>query len=592
MARPDDMLTTQDVAAVLGVTSPRVRQMVDEGKLAPPVEFGLRTHLWHRVDVLAAKLIMDGQRVSRTAAVMPTMDTPLTRIHDQLINYSSLAHEHHLTHVRVWEGPAPEGPRIVVLIGDLRDSPGVVNSIERIVQVIDQQLLNRRGHDAVWFDYRPSALLTRDDKHRIHNVILRYDDDHSLHGHDVAPSWRPTTIAEVERVVGEAVECYPAEAYTPSTIDQWQRARQTVDVMHDSVGLTDAITAFRAMAEVSPEHSRAELAHIIRKILATIIREKLREIDDLIDGRRGWGPSWDDGITPPQAATIGTAPPWPTTFAARLVPPRLIPDDEAQLANYPDKYPWPTAPDEAAQAMPLLEQIRHWSADTGPFSGKSVEPIYYALKFVQRRLTTELQRADRDRADAYLPTYQPLLLRVMGNTDRRYLGQILSWDPSPIETPHHRELAAQFSTEDHERLEYGVDPWQRLVARLRGSELSQPEEFAVQWPNKPTTDRPPDEANLLADGGDEGRDRPVYVEGSDGRLNLLPRDPDRLYSGWSFGYGGSGPSALVNAISRYISQVDRTNGSWIPLAWIDDQVTHSRRDHLQINLGDLRRRIR
>jgi hypothetical protein len=344
------------------------------------------------------------------------------------------------------------------------------------------------------------------------------------------------------------------------------------------------------MTQVRTGHPRAELAATTRTILATMIRERLDRIDVLVTGRPGRKPSWRNGLTPTRPNAIGappSSPTWPTTFAARLVPPRLAPADEQELARYPDDYPWPSTPKEAARVKPAVEQLRHWSADTGQFGDEHDDTLHQAIDLARKRLVQAVRWVDPDFDDQ--PTYNALKLKIMGDTDRRYLEQI-AWDKSPVKTRHHRELEALFLAEHRDHLRFGFDPWHRLVATTK-PELGEPETFAVQWPTRPNPDRSSDDTTLLADGGIDGGDRPVYLQTPEGPLNLLPRDPAHVHIGWNFGYGGGGPSALTNAIGRYISLVDNTIHERLPYAWIDDQVTNSRREHLQINLGDLRRRI-
>jgi len=55
--------------------------------------------------------------------------------------------------------------------------------------------------------------------------------------------WRDYGVAEIERVVGAAVECFPERAYTKSIIEQWQRTHRVVQVRDDRFGLNELLRA-------------------------------------------------------------------------------------------------------------------------------------------------------------------------------------------------------------------------------------------------------------------------------------------------------------------------------------------------------------
>jgi hypothetical protein len=70
--------------------------------------------------------------VSSDPIAGPAEPRPLRRIHDEILEYRATA-ETAKAHLRIWRGPAAEGDRVVVLIGDLTDGPaGITNWIETI----------------------------------------------------------------------------------------------------------------------------------------------------------------------------------------------------------------------------------------------------------------------------------------------------------------------------------------------------------------------------------------------------------------------------------------------------------------------------
>lgn len=84
---------------------------------------------------------------------------------------------------------------------------------------------------------------------------------------------------------------------------------------------------------------------------------------------------------------------------------------------------------------------------------------------------------------------------------------------------------------------------------------------------------------------------PVYVEELDGTLRALPRQPSMIATDWNFGYSGSGPDSLVEAIMRTFAQTEAIDRQHLPYAWLDDQVRHSDEDSLRISIDQLRKRI-
>ena len=102
----------------------------------------------------------------------------------------------------------------------------------------------------------------------------------------------------------------------------------------------------------------------------------------------------------------------------------------------------------------------------------------------------------------------------------------------------------------------------------------------------------PDEAYIVANGG--GGDRAVYIELPDGQLDLLPRLPNpwtgRQWTGWNFGYDGTGPAHLERAISRTFEFVDEIDRDQFPSNWVYQQVCHSDKTHLRISVRDIRAR--
>jgi predicted DNA-binding transcriptional regulator AlpA len=591
MRSPHGVMTTRDVAGVLGVSVARVNQLVAEGKLPPPTELGPRAYVWQPADVDALRLAGEGQAVTFSSALVASAQQPLVRRYDVFMDYPT-ASDLSRAHIRVWEGPAAEGQRIVVLVGALEDHPvGIVNFIADIADLVDAVLLEGRGGHAIWFDYFPNAF-RMDDDHQVDNVILTVTSSRSeskgisLRTRRTSaaspdrgftrPGWSRASIAEVERVIGLPVECYPVGAYTESTIERWQRAGRQIAVEHDEAQLRPLLEALAFMDNVPATDGHARLASETCPELAQEVRLRLQVMEARV---------WEDGTRPPTYHVVER--PWPQLFAARLVPLTLSPRDEERLQHYPDHTPWPWSPEEFGRRRKLRAELRTWLIDCGEYGDKPEPSVHQAVEWAAGSLAYWLNVADPTFRESDHPDSAPRSFDVVGECDRHYLASV-RWNATTRDSPTHRELRAKFSSDVQSRLEFGLDPWLRLVARDTGNERSR-KRFAVDWPLRPPGSIP-DEALIVADGGLGSR--PVYIQLPDGKLDPLPRQPDPIANDWNFGYGGGGPGSLESAILRTIHLADGVPIEDLPHAWVDDQVCHSDKAHLRISVRDLRRRVR
>lgn len=57
------------------------------------------------------------------------------------------------------------------------------------------------------------------------------------------------------------------------------------------------------------------------------------------------------------------------------------------------------------------------------------------------------------------------------------------------------------------------------------------------------------------------------VRAADGRMALLPANPHSRGQ-WNFGYGGSGPGAMVGRIVRFVALIDGIGSAVVPAGWI------------------------
>lgn len=517
-----------------------------------PRETGLR---WHHPLVSATHPVPTADFAAPPA--------PLRRVADEVLDYP-VSRGMSQTHVRIWFGRAPEGDRVVVVLGALRDGVGVTNFVESIAELVQPRLPQHLGPEAVlWLQYRADDL-----SHGVRRVGFRWvrrGRGSSGRWTPSAPEWSTASIADVERLIGAPLECYPDHAYTSAVVTQWARGAGQIPVVHDSIDLGGPLTALRCLDMTDVDAETAPTAATACQVLATETRDRLEHLRQS---------SWDDGTTPTASPTDR-----PTRFAARLIAPSLTADDQELLQRYPDDFVWPRSLFAARDLRPLLGRLKVWRDDTGEHADDPAPAVHEAVSCAHRCVRRSVENWGHHAVD--LPDTEVRLFTLPGRWDRRYLDTV-GWETAEHDTPRHRALRARFLDTDRPGLIFGTDPWQHLVAYHRGSRF--PEAFAVEWPLRPTSDAIPDDAQIVADGA--VGDRPAYIALPDGELAPLPAHPDN--PGWNFGYGGSGPCALVESVLRFLTLTDGATPNGAVADWLLRQVSSSDQDELRIRIGSIR----
>lgn len=300
------------------------------------------------------------KQTSDFAAVKP----PLDRVTDECIDFRGSR-----VHIRIWEGRADEGDRLVVVLDALHDRPKfTVNLVEDLATVVDHRFLDGRGGAATWFDY-----YVRDGEHHITNIVLetvappwpwpwlgrlcgRARKRHVDPSRFRNPTWGPTGISGLERAVGAKVECYPEQAYTEATVVEWQRrAGEQVEVEHDIADLRKLLACIARLEDVAPNDPRAALAGAACAELADEIVER-RSMEA--------GMTWHDETASDRS---GKRSGWPQLFAARLVRPRLGTRDEDRVTRHHLDHDWPWPPAELARRRELLGRLLDWGDGVGKY---------------------------------------------------------------------------------------------------------------------------------------------------------------------------------------------------------------------------------
>jgi len=598
VASKDEFVTAQQAADILKVSAARVRQMPDEGKLPDPIHLGPKANVWLRADVeRLAAYSQSGATFTAVAELLEPAATPLDRIYDGFIDYPSNFRDELLRlHVRAWRGAAPDGERAVVVLGALSDRLDLVTAnLCEIAAIVDREILAGRGGQATWFMYYAGAGAGSTRDQGFENVILevnspapRFADRWLLplfsrpgtrssseadsgRGRFDNPHWRSSDIAELERIVGDRVECFPEPAYTETTVNRYLRAgRQTVEVEHDVTFEAQLMGTLARLEAVPMSDPFSRTARLVCPAIASEITTRAESNDPSV--------RWWDGTTPAHGFKRD---PWPTLFAARLVPVQRGRRQEEMLSRYEVDRQWPWNEERIQQERQLLRDLRLWLEDVDEYGDHAdtglAEAVEQATQIVEHWLRVADERALA--ADVY-PTHIPRRFRVAGECDRRYLGSI-TWKSAPVETRAARLLREHIHGDD---LRYGFDVDGQLII-----DSPEQEAFVAHWPIVTPENPYPAGSFIIADGAIGSR--PVYVEEPDGTLRALPRQPSMIATDWNFGYSGSGPGSLVEAIMRTFAQTEGVDRQHLPYAWLDDQIRHSDEDSLRISVDHLRKRI-
>ena len=630
---PGGWLSATQVAKALKVTPARVFQLVRSGKLPAPLhEEGAR--FWHQADVDALEAVRAGHTLSRRSEGLAPAEGPLRRVFDGPVEYTPCrAQRPDQVHARVWDGPGPEGRRVVALIGVMCGSYG---QHEDSAMAIARQVLAVPAQQVVWFLHRPGRRF----EEVIENLVLTWSDYPARmramdRDRDATPahfSFAPARWADIEALVGEPVECYQHIGYTEATIRAWQRRGETLDVVHDTVGLRRRLDAIDVLdrrggdAEYRGDQNRRGDA----VAAATLLAEQLREMLTVIDRAPG-----EDGTE----ARMGEP---ARTWATRLTGPTPNATEMVLLGRYPGPFTTPdTGPDDTQAPVPastwtvpppalceadqhrfagiiaLMDRVQTWRDDVDDAAFRPDPALAAALDAAERSLAQELlllhYRAGRHDVPAPPPRTETRIYPIVGPTDEAFLAGLTPLEPDDslpagpgAPSARRRRLQARLERDaslyrvDPDQVWFGLDPHGHLVAyapsldvparrRRRGEPPPERGVIVAEWPLRPPQDPIPDDAVILADGAPG--DRPVYLRWPSGALTPWPGGPGRHVSTmWNFGPDGG--IGLGGDILEVLAAHDLTTSEALPGRWVTDQVDHSDPDQLTLRIGDIRSRVK
>lgn len=587
MSEPDKAwLSTNQVAEVLGVTPGRVRQLHGDGVLPPPIDLGARVGAWYWSDIRAIKAQREGRCTSPLASMLNPPDQALTRIRDEVVEIEAMT-GHRPVHLRVWQGEAAEGERTVVLLGSLDGSVDVSSYLDMSLQAVIG-ILHIPLESITWFLYRPRVEHSRIHSQTVQHLIVgesgRNDDDEPAglrrwfrpvrlreRNRWIPPMrwYRPSTLAEVEQLVGAPVEAYPGSAYRAEVIESWQRRRRTIEVTRDEIYFEQLMRSIAHLQwETAKEQGHPDRLADLQSAMWLMADEVRTRLDYV---RRGF----DDGTQPRERPDQPGAY-WPDTWAARLVLPRPDHDEQVLLDQFPSHFAIPKDPADHGKLRGLLARLRSWAESVDPYSGRHDPPLFSALSTANNLLAFYLSTYDEDFRENDHPDTTPVRLDVAGKHDRAYL-QSVNWLRGPAKQERsYRRLHAELGLKELDRLRYGLDGRGKLVIHDPGKDPDSPwsENYSTEWPLRPGEEGIPAGSMIVADAGDG--DRPAYILDPSGRITPLPKIPDRIHAQWNFGYSGGGPGALAAAIVSAIRRADHLGEepfeepTWA--RWVDNQV--------------------
>ncbi|MFC9250629.1 hypothetical protein [Amycolatopsis thailandensis] len=566
------------------MTPSRVRQLHLAGVLPEPIDMGARVGAWHWADIAAIKAQRDGEKTSALASLLTPADQALTRIRDQAITIEAMSGPQPI-HLRVWRGDTADGERTVVLLGTLDQGVDVYSHLDECLQAVTE-LLHQPITTCTWFLYRPKLEYRHAHQQHVEHLIVGPDEHGEIeldsrrrwfqpfraperHRWSKPMRWRrPSTLGEVENLVGTAVEAYPSPAYRVDIIEEWQRRRRTIEVRLDTIHYEEFLRAMVNLRWVTTEVRDVGKLDDLR--LATwLMADEVRNRLDM--ERRGF----DDG-TQPREQRDTPASYWPGTWAARLVLPQPDQEEQALLDQYPTAFTIPKDPAEHGPLRSLLVRLRAWAEDVDPYSGRHDPALFSALSTASNLLAFYLRIYDEAFAENDHPATVPTLRVVGGANDRAYLQSVNWLDRPPRNERSYRRLHTELGLEETDRLRYGLDARGKLVihdpADVKGTHWS--ERYAVEWPLRPLEEGIPAGSFIVADAGIG--DRPAYILEPSGRISPLPKVPHQVEAQWSFGYSGGGPGYLAYAITTAIRRADKLGAepfeeqTWS--RWIDNQV--------------------
>ena len=600
-----------EVAARLGVTAERIRQLAKAGSM--PYSVGLlgRQRVWRWTDVESwarQEGRLDGAGEEGRQLVRPWRQGPvgsLRLVVNEVMNWGSGSRG--FCHVRVWAPPAGASEPHVVLLGQLNDIAGrsVTNEIETVAMTAALRYLGSAWRQAQYYEYNPPCPFDDHDvflhvtfavrNHRPGGRRTRGDRvaaelARSLGGELTEPSWRRTSREEIERLTGDTPQVWMPGTYTAALVAAAaERPGERCEVIWDperSRDLADLAASLARVSAYEPDSSAADVFGVEVNLTAEhleVARVLVAQAAVAAKDRA----EQDAKTQPADAAIWLNLPALTDETVLRSVAERGSPDDTdpaeiwalvaeirgALAAGEAD----PAHPDLCTQKQLLVPGLHGgWVAlawfdanidepssenmgwfgplaspsDLGDGAGSAskLDAIRQLLLLVDV-LTTCLE----DHWELWREHDVPLLtpstaLPAKGPITRSYLSGVNWQRPGAIAEHRLRRLRGVVQVG-----KVGIDPDGWLVAISPDGK-----HFACEWPVSGGPDATLEDATIRADRPGAPGPTPVYLQRPDGRLQLLPSAPNRRDGNtYTWGYPGTGPANLAAATVDLIHRAAR-----------------------------------
>ena len=496
-------------------------------------------------------------------------------------------------HLRVWE----RGDRVIVLAGNLKDLHIPQGRIEESVDEIARLCLPH-ARPFEYYTYDPGRV-----PEALQYLRVSFDVNERLR----------RSTAMVQRV--RRVAARSPLAVRPADLDEWAFSNPrwhptTPDGFRQETGVTpdeyeaglytaDAVRAYvnTGVATVpwDPYNLRRCLAEVksLDALIAATGDERLRELltsaTCILSG--------DTRLAESEYARARERP--DSGVLARQYP-ELPDNDWALLDRYREMLDaWRSVGQDDLDAIrELLRGIKETGSQPG-VRGVTLTALEHAERMATDYLIVvdaDFRKRERCREiPAFLPSD---VLYVAGQEDRAYL-ETIQWTAEPGDGDGQRytnllnKLGSDATKLETMRVRLGHDPFGRAIAHTE--DYFGLEAYVVEWPCAISAVPFPNTAvivanNIYSDRGFGGR--PAYISHENGAYDLLPKgfDEGGGMPGFTWGYGGTGPSNLERAIEEACcSAAPVPESEWFRW-WLESMIsTRPNREELKISVGEVRR---
>ncbi|MHB1527010.1 MAG: helix-turn-helix transcriptional regulator [Candidatus Dormibacteria bacterium] len=555
------LLNLSDVARLVGISRARVQTLKVEGKLPPPATSVGRQPLWARDDIERWRI--ETGRTDGRALPGSNRVPPMELVNEEVVDLYPGLPSSPRAHLRLYATPGADREPVVIL-GQLEDNSGVsvTNAIEEFARYIAGRF--RPGRDFLLIEHRVG--LKSGDEPYFALVTFSGAPAARWRGKRVrftSPEWHSISRAQVERMVGRAIVVYDPGTYTGANVESYmEKGYQSFAVLADPFDVSGRLRKLAALGDLlrRGERPRDDPAWLAAGVLAGQLQTFLSSYEE---------------------HPITSAPDAPV----QQHHPILSAAERALLAEFPSDKAEGGSPDDEKRLVEACLALRHHPEQAAAMPSEISEAIETATKWL-----SPLTRS------SHPDTTPSAWLAAIGDADRRYL-QTVDWhhDPKDPEITARADLLARVAYLDDHPLRFGFDPFSRMVCLARDERA-----FAVEWPLNPPASPWPDQATVIGSAARERGGRRVYVHLPDGRVDLVPMDPDRWEAqpgkgpSFNWGYGGQGPENLAAALYRAAVGDDhrQTEDAYHPpgLTELSDLVRQlPSQGDFSITVGELRR---